>query len=109
MGLPHPLRVALTFLLIVLGFVLFRAENLEHAGAYVTSMVGLGGRETFALRPIHVLAAVAAGVIIWCTPTTQVLIVRPRALWVLPFILFLAAILHLHFVSHVLFLFYFQF
>lgn len=39
---PRALRVALTFLLMLLSWVLFRADDLPAAGAYFLSMLGLG-------------------------------------------------------------------
>ena len=39
---PRPLAVPLTFLLVLLGWVLFRAADLPTAGAYYGALVGLG-------------------------------------------------------------------
>lgn len=38
----HPLRWALTFMLVVLGWVMFRAENLEVAGRMYGALLGFG-------------------------------------------------------------------
>ena len=107
--LPRPIAVGFTFLIVLLGLVIFRADTLSHAGRYFASLVKQGGGETFALRPIHALAATAAALITWGFPTTQSLIIRARLPWVFFVqIVFLLALLQLHFVSHVPFL-YFQF
>jgi alginate O-acetyltransferase complex protein AlgI len=39
--LPRPLRVAITFVLVLITWVLFRAENLAAAGQYLAAMFGL--------------------------------------------------------------------
>ena len=39
---PRVLRVALTFVIVVFGWVLFRAPSLGHALRYAATMVGLG-------------------------------------------------------------------
>ncbi len=41
-ALPRPVRVALTFLLVLVGWVFFRARDLPAAGRYLASMVGAG-------------------------------------------------------------------
>ena len=41
-ALPRPFRVAITFLLMLLSWVLFRAEGLGDAGRYFAAMFGLG-------------------------------------------------------------------
>ncbi len=39
--LPKPLRIAFTFVIVLLGWVFFRATDLPRAGAYLASMFGL--------------------------------------------------------------------
>ncbi len=41
-ALPRPVRVALTFLLVLVGWVFFRARDLGAAGRYLAAMAGLG-------------------------------------------------------------------
>jgi alginate O-acetyltransferase complex protein AlgI len=41
--LPRPVRVAITFVLVLLSWVLFRADSLPAAGHYFAAMFGLGG------------------------------------------------------------------
>ena len=43
-GLPGPLRLLLTFALVLISWVLFRAENLSAALAYLCAMFGLGAQ-----------------------------------------------------------------
>ncbi|MCB9906508.1 MAG: MBOAT family protein [Planctomycetes bacterium] len=107
---PKAVQMALTFVLVIFGWVFFRAENLSHALEYFDSMFGLAGTHgALALRPIHAVSALAAVVVIWGTPTTQALLFRASIPWVvfLQFA-FWGSLIHLHFVSHVPFL-YFQF
>ncbi len=108
---PRIVQVAITFALVICGWILFRAETLGHAGQYLSQMFGFSGHDVtgLALRPIHGAAALAAAIVTWGLPTTQGLLLRARAVWVLPLqAAFWLALLHLHFVSHVPFL-YFQF
>ena len=71
-GLPRPLRVACTFLLVLVGWVLFRAESLAEAGAYLGSMLGLSSPGTAA--PLlaaqlysrdHLLVFVLCACLVW--------------------------------------------
>jgi alginate O-acetyltransferase complex protein AlgI len=41
-ALPRPLRVALTFLVVTVGWVFFRAADLPAAGRYLAAMLGAG-------------------------------------------------------------------
>lgn len=41
-GLPRPLRVALTFALVLVSWVLFRSDNVADAGHYLAAMAGAG-------------------------------------------------------------------
>jgi len=49
------LQRALTFLLIMLGWVVFRSESLEYAGAFYTSLLSLGGVSELAPQLIGAL------------------------------------------------------
>src|SRR5207244_781148 len=40
--LPRPVRVALTFIIVLIGWVFFRAPDLARAVSYLASMFGLG-------------------------------------------------------------------
>jgi alginate O-acetyltransferase complex protein AlgI len=109
--LPGPLQVLPTFLLIIAGWVLFRATDMAAARDYFAHMAGAGGAAALPglVRPIHLCAFAAGALVIWLTPTTQRLIERPRAAWSLALQpLFFIALLHLHHEDHVPFL-YFQF
>ena len=107
--LPKWGRVILTFILVMVGWVFFRAESLGGALDHLAAMAGFGGEGAVAVRPLHVLAGIAAAGIVWFAPTTQKLVPRPRLAWVLVLqLLFLLALLHLHYQDHVPFL-YFQF
>ncbi len=108
---PYFVQVALTFVLVIFGWVFFRCESIGEATSYLSAMFGLAGDTAhgLALRPIHLLAGLAGAVAIWGLPTTQELIYKAKPTWVLPLqIAFWISILHLHYVSHVPFL-YFQF
>ncbi|MBV9998043.1 MAG: MBOAT family protein [Verrucomicrobia bacterium] len=70
--LPKPLRIGLTFLIVVLGWVFFRAPDLRHATNYLTSM--FGGAHIFPVatlvsgiiyKPYYLLSFFIAAVVVW--------------------------------------------
>ncbi len=69
--LPHPLRVAITFIIVLVTWVFFRAEDLATALRYCGDMIGLGGGANAALvagriySPYHLLSLLLAGIIAW--------------------------------------------
>ena len=109
---PAFVQVALTMVLIVVGFVVFRANDLPSAARFVGSMFGIADASVLGaltLRPVHFLALGVGVVLVYAFPTTQALVQRARLAWVLPLqLLFLIALAHLHHEDQVPFL-YFQF
>ncbi len=70
--LPRPLRIGLTFVLVLFSWVLFRAEDLPSAGAYFGAMLGWGtvgnGSPLLAgllYSPYHVLVLLVGGVLVF--------------------------------------------
>ena len=70
--LPKPLRVALTFLVVLIGWVFFRASDLPRAGKYLASM--FGAADSFAgasllggllFKPYYLLSLGVAALVIW--------------------------------------------
>ena len=75
--LPAPARVALTFLLVLVGWVFFRSPDLHSAVRYLASMAGLGaaqqGAELIAglvYQPYYLLTAATAALVTWTCPQT---------------------------------------
>ncbi len=104
-------QILLTFVLALFGWVLFRAGTLSEAWTYLSAMFGADGGASgvLGIRRIHLLAAAAGAIVIWGLPTTQELVHGAKARWALPLqVCFWVALLHLHHVDHVPFL-YFQF
>jgi alginate O-acetyltransferase complex protein AlgI len=73
--LPNPLRVAVTFAIVCVAWVFFRADTLPDALAYLRSMVGLGraAGDSMALAslmdtPYHLAMFVAAAAVTWGSP-----------------------------------------
>ena len=71
-NLPRPFRVAFTFVIVLLGWVFFRAPDLPRAVAYLASMFGLGHAEPGAAllsgvlyRPYYLLSLCIAAVVVW--------------------------------------------
>ncbi len=110
---PRAVRILLTFVLVVFGWVLFRAPDLGSALDMASAMIGIVQRPTLVtpldVRTIHLVAFAVAALLVWTQPTTQTIVARLKAhrAWIVQ-PLFLLAIVHLHFTDHVPFL-YFQF
>ena len=110
---PKALQIAGTFILVMFGWVLFRAADMSHALRHAGDMLGLHSSASapihLSLAPAYLIAGAIAAIVVWGFPTTQRLIKNPRTMWVLGLqLLFLLALLHLHYQDHVPFL-YFQF
>jgi len=75
--LPSPLRVALTFLIVLFGWVLFRAPDLEAASRYLANMAGVGATQDGAgllagllYQPYYLATFVVAAIVTWACPQT---------------------------------------
>ena len=75
--LPRSLRVAGTFLLVLLSWVIFRSDNLTNAGALLANMVGLGPRGDGSLllggviaQPFYLGTVAVAALVVWRAPQT---------------------------------------
>ena len=76
-GLPRPIRVLLTYILVLIAWVFFRAETFNGALLYLGSMFGVGPVPTGSLlldgllyTPYHLLAMMLAAVVVWAAPQT---------------------------------------
>jgi len=88
--LPEPVRVALTFVIVCLGWVFFRAKTIGQAGAYMRSLFGAAraGVASHALAgPLytryHLAMFVVAAALVWGAPNTWAFTSRlsaPRAI-----------------------------
>ena len=102
-GLPAFLQTALSFTVVSLLWVLFRAEDLPGALQYYGRLFGLlpvgelsGLVAGLVWKPLFVIAMVAAAALVWIGPTTLVWTQRltaPKAVWSL--VIFWAAALML--------------
>jgi alginate O-acetyltransferase complex protein AlgI len=75
--LPPPLRVIVTFVLVLVTWVFFRAPDLSVAGNYLASMAGLGeshaGAQLLAgiiYQPYYLVTFLGAAVVTWGCPQT---------------------------------------
>lgn len=76
--LPHPLRVGITFHIVCISWVFFRAATLPTAQRYIASLFGLGsdiGMAANVLRgrlytPYHLVMLAVAAVVVWNAPQT---------------------------------------
>ena len=67
-----PLRIALTFGIVLVGWVFFRASNLSHAVAYLACMFGLGHAQPGAIflsgilyKPYYMFSFAVAALVVW--------------------------------------------
>ena len=75
--LPAPARVALTFTIVLVGWVFFRAPDLPSAVRYLGNMAGIGGTQGGAAliaglvyQPYYIVTAAAAALVTWTCPQT---------------------------------------
>jgi alginate O-acetyltransferase complex protein AlgI len=75
-SMPRVFRIALTFLVVTIAWVFFRAADLAAARSYLVSMAGMGEPRTAAAllggileQPYYVLSLLVAGVVVWFCPS----------------------------------------
>jgi alginate O-acetyltransferase complex protein AlgI len=75
--LPEPLRVAVTFVLVLITWVFFRAPDLPEAVRYLGDMAALGTPQEgvgllsgIVYRPYYLVTFLVAGAIVWMAPQT---------------------------------------
>lgn len=75
--LPNPVRVFITFVILLFTWVFFRAADLPSAISYCGGMLGLGSPQPGArliagliYKPYYLLSFIAAGVVVWGCPQT---------------------------------------
>jgi alginate O-acetyltransferase complex protein AlgI len=76
-ALPKPLRVGLTFVIVLFTWVFFRAKDLPTALGYCATMLGFGAYEPSALllpgiiaKPYYVMTVALCALIVWTCPQT---------------------------------------
>ncbi len=111
--LPEVLQNAVTFVIVVFGWVLFRAETMDDALRIWGSLLAFGGADGSGLliewNRLQTAALIAAPLVVWGCRTTQDHAKSLRPWWtVAVFLLFLVSLVHLHRAANVPFL-YFQF
>lgn len=83
--------IACTFLLVALGWVLFRGHDLPHVGRYFAALAGLAPPEpatallwSLMFQPYHVLCVAVGAIVVWCCPTSWNFTARQtaaKAIW----------------------------
>ncbi|MCE9591433.1 MAG: hypothetical protein K8S99_13010 [Planctomycetes bacterium] len=75
--LPSPVKTAITFVIILLTWVFFRAKNLTSSVRYLQSMLGVGARQDgtalidgLIYHPYYLCCVLLAAVITWFCPQT---------------------------------------
>ncbi|MDQ3815264.1 MAG: MBOAT family protein [Armatimonadota bacterium] len=73
--LPRVLRIGITFVIVLISWVFFRAESIQAAGRYLGDMVGLGRPDPSAAilgavfyQPYFMLTLLTAAIAVWCLP-----------------------------------------
>ncbi len=81
--MPSPLRVAITFVIVLFTWVFFRAENFEVAARYLAAMFGLAGEAPAAaltaalvFRPHTLFWLALCGAATWGAPRTYEILLR---------------------------------
>jgi alginate O-acetyltransferase complex protein AlgI len=77
-GLPRSMRIGLTFSLVLVGWVFFRASDIHSAVRYLTSMAGMGTYQSQAhlfqgigyLKAQHLVLLAICGWVVWRCPQT---------------------------------------
>jgi alginate O-acetyltransferase complex protein AlgI len=76
-GLPAPARTGVTFMLVLIGWVFFRATDLPHAVRYLADMAAVGTPQEGAgllagivYQPYYLGTFVLAAIIVWSAPQT---------------------------------------
>jgi alginate O-acetyltransferase complex protein AlgI len=76
-ALPRVLRIAVTFVIVCISWVFFRAETLPHAWNYLRSMGGVGlapaGAQlgaTGLVTPYHLVMSLVCAIVVWSAPQT---------------------------------------
>lgn len=108
--LPKAVNIALTFVVVLIGWVFFRAPDLDFASQYLWVLAGGDGfaeASWLHLSRLSLAGLAVAVAVVWTMPTTQQRLLRfeSRFLWVLQ-VLFAVALLQLHYQGHVPFLYY---
>ncbi len=111
--LPGFAQNLVTFVLVIFGWVLFRAESMGDAMRIFGTMFGVSDGATAGLfaewNLLQSITFVVGPLVVWKFRTTQEHAASPRAWWVATvFVLFLVSLLHLHRADNIPFL-YFQF
>lgn len=109
-GLHRTLRIVVTFVAVLIGWVFFRSPSLGFAVDFLATLVNVGDlvvTPSFALLRFHGMPLLLAALVVWGLPTTQELLRRFET----PFLIFLQgafvlALLHLHFQGYAPFLYY---
>jgi len=109
---PRFVQLAVTFVIAMFGWVLFRATSMSGALEHAAAMLGLGGGEaarTLVVQPFQWGVIAIAALVVWSFPTTQERVFHSKLSWVLALQpIFLLALVQLHYENDVPFL-YFQF
>lgn len=109
--LPRAVQLLATFVIVVMGWVFFRADTMVQAGDVLASMVGWtgSGASDVTVPGTAAMALAVAAAVTWGLPSTQALASRRSIAWMLGLqVLFIATLIALHSADHVPFL-YFQF
>jgi alginate O-acetyltransferase complex protein AlgI len=76
-NLPRPFRIAFTFLIVLLGWVFFRAADLPRALSYFASMFGFGNAQPGATllsgilyQPYYLISIAIAALVVWAGQQT---------------------------------------
>lgn len=106
---PRLIAVPLTLLIVMIGWVFFRADDLPRALGHLAAMVGFSGGEPVAVNALGLGALTLGSILALFTPTTQKLVAtRPGWLALILPIALVLTLLQIHHAQLITFL-YFRF
>lgn len=109
-GVRRTFHIACTFVVVLIGWVFFRAPDISYAGRYLWALAGgeaFVGAPWLAVLRFNGLGLLVAALVVWCMPTTQERLRRFQPAFIVFLQLaFVIALLHLHYQGHVPFLYY---
>lgn len=108
---PIPIQILLTFILWLFGLAIFKCPTVSSGFAYIGRMLGLTSNglagASLVIRPAHAVAGIIGASIVWLAPASHEMVPRARLpVIVLLQVLFMWALVHLHYQDHVPFIYY---
>jgi alginate O-acetyltransferase complex protein AlgI len=108
---PRIVQVALTFVIWLFGLAIFMCPTVRSGFAYVGTMAGFHlyspSSISLIVKPIHISVGAIAAALVWFAPASHEVVPKARLTFALALqVLFLLALVHLHYQDHIPFIYY---